>query len=152
MAKLLTYTGIHTLPETEIPYSWLKACSHCDDNGNDFVADLFIWSGRQQQRHLCCHEWVLCKHIRLFTLWRQQWRQWHHIDVLALFLSVAIAVTKWVHNPFNNDAIAIAINHHVNSLICLHRTHSWRKKIEFPLLSQCERILLLMPHVPPSPA
>ena len=39
---------------------------------------------------------------------------------------------KWVPNPFHDNAIAIAIaiaiGHHVNSLICLHRTHSWRKK------------------------
>ena len=41
-------------------------------------------------------------------------------------ISVAITVTKWVHNPFNNDSVAIvvAICHHVNSLIRLHTTHS----------------------------
>ena len=42
------------------------------------------------------------------------------IYVFALFLSIDVAITKWVHNPFNNDAIAVvvAISHHVNSLIC----------------------------------
>ena len=42
---------------------------------------------------------------------------------------------KWVPNPFYDDAIAVAvaISHHVNSPICLHRTHSWRKNIKFPL-------------------
>ena len=48
-----------------------------------------------------------------------------YIYVFALFLSIAVAITKWVHNPFNNDAIAVvvAISYHVNSPICLHRTH-----------------------------
>ena len=50
---------------------------------------------------------------------------------LTQFLSIAVAITKWVHNPFTNDAIAIAIGHHVNSLIWFHTTHSWQKKIVF---------------------
>ena len=39
---------------------------------------------------------------------------------ICVFLSVAVADTEWVHNPFTNDAIAIAISHHMNSLKCLH--------------------------------
>ena len=38
---------------------------------------------------------------------------------ICVFLSVAVAVTKSVHNPFTKDvvAVAIAVGHHVNSLI-----------------------------------
>ena len=45
---------------------------------------------------------------------------------VCVFLSIAIAITKWVHNPFTNDAIAVAlaVGHHVNSLNSFHTTHS----------------------------
>ena len=57
-----------------------------------------------------------------------------YVVYLLLFLSIAVAITKWVHNPFTNDAIAVAVGHHVNSL----------KNIEFPLSLplQCERALI----------
>ena len=44
---------------------------------------------------------------------------------LTQFLSVAVAVTKWVQNPFTNDAIAIAIAtpSSVNTPIGFHITH-----------------------------
>ena len=37
---------------------------------------------------------------------------------ICVFLSVAVADTEWVHNSFTNDAMAIS--HHMNSLMCLH--------------------------------
>ena len=64
--------------------------------------------------------------IRLFTWWPMVMAMAMATVKLhvCVFFSIAIAITKWVSNPFTNDAIALAVGHHVNSLNSFHATHS----------------------------
>ena len=39
---------------------------------------------------------------------------------IYVFLSAVVAITKWVHNRFTNDAVAVAVSQHMNSLTCLY--------------------------------
>ena len=58
-----------------------------------------------------------------------------------MFLVIAVDVIKWVHNPFINDfvAVAIAVNYHMNSLI--HMSHfAYACKMRYPLNLVLENI------------
>ena len=78
--------------------SSVKVCSHCDGNGND-LNDGIVGS--------------------VHTKWTATATEKLHICVFALFLALAVSITKWVHNPFANNAIAstVAISHNVNTSI-----------------------------------
>ena len=50
---------------------------------------------------------------------------------ILIHIYVVIAIKKWVYKPFNNDAVAVAVTHSVNTLIYLHWIHSWKKILIF---------------------
>ena len=54
-------------------------------------------------------KWVVWNPMGVFTLGGGNGNGKMHICLyLTQFLSVAIAITKWVQNPFTSDAVAVA--------------------------------------------
>ena len=49
--------------------------------------------------------------MRLFTWWPMAMAMATVKLHVCVFFSIAIAITKWVHNPFTHDAIALAVGH-----------------------------------------
>ena len=115
-------------PSTAITPS--KVRSHCNGNGNDFVAHLFIQSGFSMATETIPSRMGSVQTNRGIHMMingnSNDNRKVASVCICSVAIAFGVAITKWAHNPFNNNAatIAVVVSHHVNTSICLHRTHS----------------------------
>ena len=120
---------------------WVTATATASSSFRRYFSHWGCSNGNGKMNGFYSIQWV-CSHGD----WRQQQRQRQPINMYyKVYFSVAVAITKWVYNPFHDDTILLPLplplpsvtmwTHSLDTVESIHFDTKWSFPLPLPSLS-----------------